>query len=406
MKRLPMWNWWKHRSKILPLLGLSVFLGASPIRSHILREEILALQRNIPFSSFFLAKQLEKWPPAEKEKLSEVYQWILEGNREKLLDLSPKSFPEDPYFYIALGRLIAFPEGKVNPLLSLRKQAYEFFQKALLLGQKQKDPYVEWILRKWFPKDLYQSTKDIFFLFTQIVDSHMGWLISPEYRLEAKIEEFPPDADFLRDMGEFLWRMGKKEEAGKVWGRAAQVVPSRNLEAKAQLLTKIGQYDQALEIYKILYRNSGDRNYILSILSQYAQKERLSEKEKIERIRWQVEAGFFYSALQGLDATMGIYLQALEYLEKGSPIPAEFGDIPGDAGALKALLVEISDLQRLAIVGILRNLAELLRAMGLGGRELQEARLDEAPYFHSLRMRKEIQSESLDFMGYLLGMCG
>ncbi|MHA2609604.1 MAG: hypothetical protein V2G48_06225 [bacterium JZ-2024 1] len=401
-----MWNWWNHRNKILSLFCLAFFLEASPIRSHILREEILALQQSIPFPSFFLAKHLEKWPPAQKEKLPEVYQWILEGNREKLLDLSPKSFPEDPYFFIALGRLIAFPEGKVNPSLSLRKQAYEFFQKALVLGQKQKDPYVEWILRKWFPEDLYQRTKDIFFLYTQILDSHMGWLISPQYRLEKKISEFPADADFLRDMGEFLWRMGKKEEAGKVWERAAQVVPPGNLEAKAQLLTKIGEYNQALEIYKILYRNSGSRNYILSILSQYAQKERLSEKEKIERARWQIEAGFFYSALQGLDALEAIYLQALEYAEKGALLPEEFGDIPRDAGTLKALLVEIDDLQGRAIVGILRNLAELLKALGLGGTDLEEARLDQAPYFHSLRVRKEIQSESLDFMGFLLGMCG
>ncbi|MGH6819523.1 MAG: tetratricopeptide repeat protein, partial [Methylocella sp.] len=348
------------------------------IQGYLVNQEIEALQANLPFHSYYLAAAETRFTLPPIPSLSPVYQDAARNDINALKRRAKNELPDDPYFKIALGRLILFHEGQMTPLESERHEAYRFFQEAL----QSSDPYIHWILRAYSDKAPYDlSHKDPFFLMTAVLISFRPDAVDRD-AVQRAMDANVKDVNYLRDLGEVLNRTGRPADAQTVWHQAlAQTGSDRASAASLQIV--LGNTASAMSIFKELYAKGGKGAslYLRSLVGLYDLLPTPTEAQRAEKVRYLIQLGRPYAAIELICS-----------LDKDSDM--------GKCGQKN-----YPDLMILSVSAAIQQLTTALIAAGVSGSDLAEAHVADNPYVRALVDQTEIAADAVDRVAYLRGDC-
>lgn len=350
----------------------------SAIEGYLVTQEIDRILSSLPFQSYYLAHAKARFTLPPIASLSPVYQEAARNQIDPLKRRPQSELPNDPFFRIALGRLILYHEGQMTPLESERQEAYRVFQEALQAD----DPYVHWILRTYSRKDPYLlGNRDPFFLLAPVLESLRPDSVDRQ-ALQRAVDADVQDVRFLRDLGEVLNRTGRPADAQTIWKRALALTgPDKETAASIQLA--LGHTDAAMALYKELYARGGKNAalYLRSLIGMYDLNPHPSDADRVEKARYLIQLGRPYAAID-------ILCSVDKDLETG-----------------KCGQKKVPDLMILAVSAAIQQLTTAITAAGVAGSDLAEAKVADNPYVKALLDQADIAAEALDHVAYLRGDC-
>ncbi len=296
-----MFYWKKNLERMSEFVLILLLLGASiesPIKSYVLQQEWNRLEEQIGFSSRYIRSMKKGGSLLDIETLPPVYRNLIEGNLQELKNTPMEKLPDDPYFLFSLGRLFLYHQDVLTSSAIEKKQAWALWQKAL----QSTDPYLHWFLRPWSSKNPYDMSNNPVFLLMDVFSSFTGHSVD-ENSLKTALNKNIQNPDYLADLGEILWRLGRFEEAKSLWHQAIYLYPGDSMEKRALLYQKMGEMDEVIRIYKDLYHQGGENSYLYlySLISAYSQKSSLSPAEEIDQVEGYLELKKPFTAIETLE---------------------------------------------------------------------------------------------------------